>query len=143
MTTRRTGVDLCNCTTLRKASRRVSQMYDAKLAASGLRTTQFAILALLYELEVLSVNELAGRLDLDRTTTGKNLRPLEEAGLIKIAASPQDRRSREAALTAKGRGALKIAAPLWQEAQREFEALNGRDNSAELRATLEAIRVVD
>jgi DNA-binding MarR family transcriptional regulator len=118
-------------------------MYDAKLAGSGLRTTQFAILALLHDLEVLSVNELAGRLDLDRTTTGKNLRPLEQAGLIKTAPSPQDRRSRETTLTAKGRGALKIAAPMWQEAQREFEALNGRDNSAELRATLMGIKVAD
>jgi DNA-binding MarR family transcriptional regulator len=79
--TRRTGVDHCNCTALRKASRCVSQMYGAKLADSGLRTTQFAILALLHDLEVLSVNEVAGRLDMDRTMTGKNLRPLEEAGL--------------------------------------------------------------
>src|ERR1700756_127217 len=29
----------CSCTTLRKASRRISQLYDAALAPSGLKTT--------------------------------------------------------------------------------------------------------
>ena len=35
----------CNCTAMRKASRRVSQMYDAALAPAGLKATQFAILS--------------------------------------------------------------------------------------------------
>ena len=35
----------CNCTALRKASRRISQLYDTALAPSGLKTTQRAILA--------------------------------------------------------------------------------------------------
>src|SRR5947209_371880 len=33
----------CNCTALRKASRRVSQLYDEALAPCGLRVTQLAI----------------------------------------------------------------------------------------------------
>src|ERR1700732_4207193 len=35
----------CHCTELRKASRRISQLYDTALAPSGLKTTQRAILA--------------------------------------------------------------------------------------------------
>ena len=35
----------CSCTALRKATGRVSQLYDAALASSGLKTTQRAILA--------------------------------------------------------------------------------------------------
>ena len=35
----------CNCTALRKATRRISQLYDTALAPSGLKTTQRAILA--------------------------------------------------------------------------------------------------
>ena len=35
----------CHCTALRKASRRISQLYDVALAPSGLKTTQRAILA--------------------------------------------------------------------------------------------------
>ena len=30
----------CNCTALRKASRRISQLYDTALTESGLKTTQ-------------------------------------------------------------------------------------------------------
>ena len=35
----------CNCAALRKASRRLSQLYDSALAPSGLKSTQFAIFA--------------------------------------------------------------------------------------------------
>jgi len=35
----------CNCTALRKASRCMSQFYDFTLVPSGLRSTQFAMLA--------------------------------------------------------------------------------------------------
>ena len=37
--------DKCHCTLLRKASRRVSKLYDIAMAPSGLKTTQHAILA--------------------------------------------------------------------------------------------------
>ena len=39
------GESRCSCTALRKATRRISQLYDAALAPSGLKTTQRAILA--------------------------------------------------------------------------------------------------
>jgi hypothetical protein len=81
-------IDRCNCTVLRRASRRVSHFYDRTLASSGLRVTQFAMLALLAQLRELSINEMAQRLELDRTTTGKNLRPLEGAGVVEIGPSP-------------------------------------------------------
>jgi DNA-binding MarR family transcriptional regulator len=118
----------------------VSQFYDAKLAPSGLRVTQYAILALLREGE-LTVNELAHRLDLDRTTTGKNLRPLERDRLVAVAAAPEDRRRRTIALTPRGVAALRDAAPLWRAAQREFERLNGADIADAMRAMLTSVRV--
>ncbi len=37
----------CNCMALRRASRRITNFYDGKLAPTGLRVTQYAILALL------------------------------------------------------------------------------------------------
>jgi hypothetical protein len=39
------GPDDCNCLAVRQAARHVTQFYDQFLAASGLRTTQFSILA--------------------------------------------------------------------------------------------------
>ena len=60
----------------------------------------------------LSVNELAKHLDLDRTTTGKNLCPLEPPDFVGVAPSATDGRSRKTTLTAEGLAALKAAAPL-------------------------------
>ncbi len=130
----------CNCVALRKAARRISNFYDAQLATSGLRATQFAILALVHELGEASVNVIAEKLALDRTTAGKNLRPLEQTGLVKVAPSKHDRRQRAISVTRAGQAALKIAVPLWRQAQNRFEAANGAENAAALRESLRALK---
>jgi hypothetical protein len=64
----------CSCTALRKASRRISQLYDAALAPSGLKTTQRAILAQISRCESTKVGGLAEALVMDagfKTTTRK------------------------------------------------------------------------
>src|SRR6266849_4933426 len=115
----------CNCLALRRASRRLTNFYDSKLAPTGLRVTQYAILALLGKLGGVSVNNLAERLDLDRTTMGKNLRPLERLKYVKITPSPTDGRSRTIMLTTAGGAVLKAARRLWRRAQADFEKANG------------------
>jgi len=126
---------------LRRAARRVSEMYDDALCATGLRATQFAILATLVASDGMSVNELADQLDLDRTTAGKNLRPLERDGLVAVTVSAKDRRSRVVALTPSGRKRVGEAFPLWAEAQQRFEAANGRRKSRNLRTELGELRI--
>src|SRR3981081_1650477 len=74
----------CFATAMRKASRRLSQLYDEVLEPSGLRTTQFAILS---ELERRAkapptMRELADAMVMDRSALGHNLRPLERDGVI-------------------------------------------------------------
>jgi hypothetical protein len=39
------GPDDCNCIVVRQAARHITQFYDQLLTPSGLRTTQFSILA--------------------------------------------------------------------------------------------------
>ena len=134
------GVGGCNCMALRRAARQISNFYDSQLAPSGLRATQFAILALVHELEEASVNIVAERLALDRTTAGKNLRPLETAGLVTITSSKSDGRLRAIRLTKAGAAALKVAVPLWRRAQSRFEAANGADNAAALRSSLRTLQ---
>src|SRR5882757_1858061 len=129
-------IEQCNCMVLRRASRRISHFYDSKLAPAGLRTTQFSILALLGEQGGVSVNNLAERLDLDRTTMGKNLRPLERLKYVKITPSPTDGRSRTITLTNAGGAVLKAARHLWRRAQADFETANGSTAVGALRATL-------
>ena len=61
----------------------ISRFYDDVLQPTGLRVTQFLILAALAKVESASVNELAERLDLERTAMGKTLGPLDRDGLIR------------------------------------------------------------
>jgi DNA-binding MarR family transcriptional regulator len=130
----------CNCLALRRAARLISNFYDSALAASGLRATQFAILALVQEKGEASVNEIAEKLALDRTTAGKNLKPLNAAKLITIAPSEKDARQRAVRVTRAGLARLKIAVPLWRKAQARFEAANGAQQAGELRLRLRALK---
>ena len=92
-------VSPCNATALRKASRRVTQLYDAALEPTGLRSTQFAILVELanWSTDPPTLAELADALAIDRSSLGHNLRPLEREGLIVLREGAEDRRRRHMA----------------------------------------------
>src|SRR6476661_6243365 len=88
----------CSCTSLRKASRRVSQLYDTILAPCGLRTTQRAILNHISRAGTPSVGELAADLVMDRGALAHNLKPLERDGYVRQDVDPRDRRNRVVSL---------------------------------------------
>ena len=77
----RPGPELCNCLAVRQAARHITQFYDRCLAPSGLRTTQFSILAKLKRLGPMTINALAAELVMDRTTLGRNILPLQRESL--------------------------------------------------------------
>ena len=129
----------CNCLAVRQAARYLTQFYDQFLASSGLRTTQFSILAKLMGYGALSINALAKELVMDRTTLGRNMLPLEREGLIEIGPGTTDRRTKELRLTKAGQERLRAAAPGWNAAQEKFEASFGRRRSAELRGLLDQV----
>ena len=135
------GIDQCNCFAMRKAARQITRMYDACLQPTGLRITQFLILAALNGLGGLAVNELAERLDIERTAMGKMVGLLERDGFVGIRPSPTDGRSRIVELTPEGRALHERAAPLWREAQRQFSRLNGTENVGALRRSLADMKV--
>ena len=130
------ATDSCHCFALRRAARRISNHYDAMLAPSGLRISQFSLLALIRQYGAPTINTLAELMDLDRTTTGKNLRPLEREGLVRIVRPESDRRARAAELTEAGKTRLAEAGALWRQAQVSYEALNGAGPIAEVEAQL-------
>lgn len=129
---------IANCTamSLRRAARRVSQLYDSKLEPARLNLTQYVILATLNHFENLSINDLAAQLGMDRTTIGKSLRPLRRNGLIKVMTSDEDARSRAIVLMDKGLATLRAATPLWRKAHRELERTTGKGGSHSLRTSL-------
>src|ERR1700751_403109 len=104
----------CNCTALRKASRRISQLYDAALAPSGLKTTQRAILAQIRRSEPTTVGSLAEAMVRDAGALAHTLKPLERDGLVSIDVDREDRRNRVVRLTRVGRTRLAESDPLWE-----------------------------
>jgi DNA-binding MarR family transcriptional regulator len=131
----------CNCAALRKASRRVSLLYDSALAPCGLKSTQFAMLSEIHRRAdaAPTIRELAEALVMDQSTIGQNLRPLEREGLISLAQDEADRRSRRVKLTSVGRSRFAAARPLWSEAQQRFENGFGKRAAAELRSVLATV----
>jgi DNA-binding MarR family transcriptional regulator len=131
----------CNCGALRKASRRMSQLYDSALASCGLKSTQFAMLTEIdrWGAEPPTIRQLAEALVMDQSTIGQNLRPLEREGLIALVQDEADRRSRRVKLTKAGRARIIAALPLWNAAQARFEGGFGQGAAADLRNVLAGI----
>jgi DNA-binding MarR family transcriptional regulator len=137
------GIEVCNCSAVRAAARHVTQAYDAFLAPTGLRTTQFSILAKLKRNGPLTINALAEVMVMDRTTLGRNILPLERDGLIRIQPSASDGRAKELHVTKAGESRLQAAAKGWAAAQARFESAYGAKRAAELRAMLRAVVASD
>jgi DNA-binding MarR family transcriptional regulator len=72
---------------------------------------------------------------MDRTTTGRAVRPLERDKLVAIAPG-EDGRTRVVRLTKAGEARVKAAIVQWREAQKEFEVSYGVAEAAKLRSIL-------
>ncbi len=108
----------CVCSTLRMVTRAVTQLYDDALRPSGLRVTQFSILATIARKDEANLRQLEDALAIDQTTLTRSLNLLERDGLIERASHP-DGRIKAMRLTAKGKRALEAARPLWAQAQQK------------------------
>jgi DNA-binding MarR family transcriptional regulator len=135
--------NLCNVTALRKATRRISQLYDAMLAPTGLRSTQRAILVYVARYGSPTMSELAAALVLDRSALNHNLKPLERDGLLRVVVDQDDRRSRRILLSKLGEVKLRESTQAWQRAQQRFETSFGTRQSAALRASLQLVASLD
>jgi DNA-binding MarR family transcriptional regulator len=135
----------CNATALRKASRRVSQLFDEALSASGLKSTQFSILSALARRtdNPPTVTELASELVMDPSALGHNLRPLAREALVLLVKGAPDRRQRRVSLTARGAKVHAEARGQWQKAQDRFAEVIGADEADDLRRRLLAIAYHD
>src|SRR5271169_552259 len=116
----------CTCLRIRRATRRISQIYDQSLAPAGLTVNQFGLLSHLYGASLagaagFSIGALAERLGADPTTLNRTLKPLREKGLARDCLDPGDARVRVIQLTERGRREIVKALPLWRQAQGRLE----------------------
>lgn len=127
---------VCNGSALRKASRRVSQLYDAALEPCGLSGSQRSILVHIARAESPTMTELANAMVLDRSALARNIKPLERDGYITQSPDAYDGRSKRIALTESGRAKLAESHRLWRKAQNRFEEVYGAERAAALRTAL-------
>jgi DNA-binding MarR family transcriptional regulator len=132
----------CTCLRLRRASRKLTQIYDRLLDAAGLTVNQFGLLAQLYSADMgrstgLSMGAIADRLGLDPTTLNRNLKPLHLQGLVKDATDSTDRRVRIIRITEKGRRTVERAMPFWRQAQAQVARAMGEEAIAALNSLLD------
>lgn len=106
----------CAVTTVRLASRAITQLYDMTLAPSGLRSTQFVVLAGAFRGSGMTLTRLAKALGIDRSTLPRSLRPLIRRRLIEVV-SGSDRRQRTIRVTKAGERQLARTIPYWKRAQ--------------------------
>ena len=95
---------VAHCTNfkLRQLVRRVNQHYDAEVAQSGLRTTQYSLLTHVARLGPVRPVDLALAMKMTASTLSRNLQPLVAAGWLSVGAGA-DARSRLVQITDAGR----------------------------------------
>lgn len=132
----------CTCLRMRRATRRVTQLYDHALEPAGLTVNQFGLLGYLHGAsrapsQASSIGSIAEWLGMDPTTLNRNLKPLLAKGLAKNATDPDDGRIRIVRITEKGLRALRGALPRWRNAQADVEKAIGAQSIAELNSLLD------
>src|ERR1700747_2587815 len=127
----------CTCMRMRRATRRVTQLYDHALEPAGLTVNQFGLLGYLHgrsfaPAHASSIGTIAEWLGMDPTTLNRNLKPLLAKGMVKNVTDPDDGRVRIVRITEKGLRTLREALPRWRNAQADVEKAIGSKSIAEL-----------
>ncbi|MBU2197534.1 MAG: MarR family winged helix-turn-helix transcriptional regulator [Alphaproteobacteria bacterium] len=133
------SIIVCSAARLLRATRVVTRHYDDALRPVGITITQFGLLNMIKRYEPDSISDVAQMLDLDRTTLSRNLKPLENAGLVFRGNEGVSRR-RRVLLTTLGVAKLKEAMPLWRNAQSRIEEVLGEAKLQDLYGALALLR---
>ncbi len=100
----------------------MTRHYERAFRGTGLRATQFTLLATLIQTGPIQLGRLADMAGLERTTLTRNLRPLEQRGLIRSEAEA-DGRVRRVAIAPDGERLALELLPVWERAQATVAAV--------------------
>lgn len=132
------AMEQCVCFNLRWVTRLITQHFDHRLRAAGLRPNQMSILAGLAARPSATMAEMADWLGMERTTLLRNLGPLVREGWVEMSPGARPRsKAQQLQLTPSGRRKLLEIHPAWEEAQRSIVATLGGQRWSELLADLE------
>ena len=128
----------CICATLRVAARKMTARYDAALAPIGINLAQFSLLRNINRAGLVSLTELGRKVELDRSTIGRNVRVLQRMGLVQVTPGA-DQREATVALAEPGREVLRRGAPLWDGVQDRIASDLGTAGVTQLRTLLNSL----
>jgi len=126
----------CTHFQLRQLSRQVGLVYDAELAAVGLKTTQYSLLSALQTLGPVRPGDLAKAMKMEPSTLTRNLKPLLAAGWAALGPGT-DGRSRAVQLTPAGQLLRAQARQRWRQAQDRLNASLGQARVAALHVLIQ------
>ena len=127
----------CTNLKLRQLSREVTRHYDAYVARTGLKNTQYSLLSHVVLLGPIQPVELARRMKLDASTLTRNLQPLLAQGWVEMGPGA-DARSRSIRATAAGRAKRTEGQRAWKQAQLALNERLGDARVAQLHELLDA-----
>lgn len=128
----------CLCIDLRTAANTITSLYDDAIQQAGVSATQFNQIQLIRSLNGPTLKQLAQASHLDRSTLGRNVRVLENLGLLTMEVGP-DARTKTLHLTRKGRETTRRAARLWSAVQAKLSDRLGADGRHQLDRLLAAL----
>lgn len=126
----------CTNLKLRQLSRAVTRHYDAYVAPTGLKNTQYSLLSHVVLLGPIRPTDLAAQMRLDASTLTRNLQPLVAQGWIELAAG-DDARSRLISATDTGRAKRAEGQKAWKHAQLSLNERLGADRVVALHALID------
>jgi len=128
---------LCTNVAMRRATRRLGQLYDDAVESTGLKATQLGLMNSIERMEQPTLRALADYLVMDLSALGHTLKPLVRDGYVTLAPHEKDKRAKVASLTTAGKAKLDEGLALWSVAHKRFEQLFGEENARELRRMLD------
>ena len=136
---------VCTHTSLRRAARRLGQIYDEAIAPTRLTSPQALLLAQIDKLGACYGEEgpplqvLAGHLAIGVSALTHALRPLVREGLVEVRPDARDRRIKHGMMTALGRRRFEQMVALWTAADQRVEAVLGTDAAETLRRLADTV----
>jgi len=130
----------CAGMNIRRASRLITRFLEAGMQGTDLTFPQFGLMThIAAAAGDDTIGSLAERAGLDQSTLSRNLRGLEQAGLIEIAIVEQDLRRRAVWLTEKGARRLEAAIPIWRRAHEALSAIIGPGDVRKVAAIIQSL----
>jgi len=127
----------CVAFNLRKSSQVVSRIYAREMQDSPVRGPLFSLMMTIHRHGSASITALADDIGLDRTTLTRNLKPLQQKGLIQISRVTANRK--EITMLPEGLAALQVAMKCWKKAQAKVVRKLGEERWERMREDLAAV----